>query len=121
MEMPYLLQLSAVLGANGAGTLTFPVPKNEALRLRALRFTSTGAWQVNDIRDSMGQHYTNASTTNPIPSGALQNGASANIGLQELELDLTLPGGSILYIDIQDTSAAGNTVRVTASGVRTLP
>ena len=120
-SVPYFLQLNAVLGAAGTGTLSFTVPKNEGLQLRQVRFSSTGAFNVTDIRDSAGQHYTNASSANPIPSTELQNAASANIGIQALDIELNLVGGVTFYVDLVDTSGAGNTVRVLFTGVRELP
>lgn len=118
MRIPYILQLASVLTANGTGTMQYTVPPNEGLEISELIFTSTGAFSVTDLRVSGGHVMTNAGTNNPIPSTALRNGANNNNTLYELKIPLILKGGQVLYVDLLDTSAAPNTVRLTSNCIR---
>ncbi len=117
-DAPYFITDTQVLAAAGTATWNFSVPVNESYDLYGLRFTSTGIFDIRDIRDSAGTHYTNASSTDPIPSAQLQNGASPNIGFQDFPATLHLAGGTSLQVDLFDTSGAGNTVRLTFLAVR---
>ncbi len=117
-DAPYFMTDTQVLGAAGTGTWGFDVPVNEAYDLYDIRFTATGAFDVRDIRDSSGVHYTNASSTDPVPSTQFQNGASPNLGFASFPTPLHLAGGTSLRIDLFDTSGAGNTIRITFLAVR---
>jgi len=120
-DSPYFLTDTVVLGAAGTGSFNFFVPVNESYDLYDMRFTATGIFDVRDIRDSAGQHYTNASTTDPLNSTHFQNGASPNIGFQTFPATLHLNGGMTFTIDLFDTSGAGNTVRFVFLAVRHTP
>lgn len=118
MQIPYLLAISATLNANGTGTLQYTVPPNEKLMVDELYFVSTGAFSITDIRVSGGHVITNAGANNPIPSTMLGLSSNENNTLQKLKLPITLNGGQVLYIDLLDTSGAGNTVRFVGNSVR---
>lgn len=117
-DAPYFITDTQVLGAGATGTWAFSVPVNESYDIYDLRFSSTGIFDIRDIRDSAGVHYTNASSVDPLPSVQLQNGASPNIGFQRFPETLHLAGGTSLQVDLFDTSGAGNTVRLTFLAVR---
>lgn len=119
--VPYFLQLSITLGGNGTGTITYTVPRNETLSLRQIRYNSTSTFNITDIRDSTGRNYTNASSSNAIPSAVIQDGGSNTIGIQEMQPDLVIEGAGTFYIDLADTSGANNTVQVTLVGTREFP
>lgn len=116
--IPFLLQGRVVLTALGTGTFQYPVPQGEKVRIRDLVYSSTGTFGVTDIRTSDGRHYTNASGSAPIPSAVLANGANNFNNVRDFEPDLAVEGGSILYIDLVDTSNAGNTVNLTMNSER---
>lgn len=115
---PYLVILSSVLAASGAGTVSYTVPANEELELNQLFVASTGAFSITDIRDSSGQHYTNASQAVGIPSTLLSAAANNYNVFKEFLSPILIEGAKILYIDVLDTSAAPNTVRLLLSGKR---
>lgn len=118
MRIPYLLQLNVVLAASGTGTLQYTVPPNEKLEISELLFASTGAFSLTDIRVSGGHVMTNAGANNPILSTQLRLTNNNNNTLLELMLPIVLEGGQVLYVDVLDTTAAPNTVRMLANSVR---
>ncbi len=115
-DNPHLTLLRASLAANATGTATFQAPANERYFLRKLRYIATGAFSITDIRDSSNNHYTNSGQSIPLLSTLLQNAASPNLALDVLEDDIEIPGGSILYIDLIDTSANPNVITFMFSG-----
>lgn len=120
-DAPYFITDTVVLGAGGTGTWNFSVPANENYDVYDMRFSATGGFDVRDIRDSAGVHYTNASSVDPLPSVQLQNGNSPNIGFQSFPVTLHLDGATQLQVDLFDTSGAGNTVRLTFLAIRHTP
>jgi hypothetical protein len=81
-------------------------------------FNATGAFAITDIRDSSGNHYTNASVAVPLPSTVLASGANNNNALKDFFKNIFIDGGSIFYVDVKDTSGAGNTVNLAFMGRR---
>lgn len=117
-KYPYTLTLQIALAASSTGTLSYNVPQNESLELNDMRFISTSTFNVTDIRDSSGKHYTNASAAQPILSSMLQSAANANLSVKDFQEPLLIDGGKTFYIDLIDTSAAPNTVRLVFTGKR---
>lgn len=115
---PYLLVLEATLAANGTGTLSYPVPQNEQLELHQIFQQSTGAFGITSIHDSGGTNFTNASSTIEIDDDFIDDVDEANIAVRDFIVPLVVNGGTILYIDVEDTSGAGNTVSILLNGVR---
>jgi hypothetical protein len=118
---PFLLVLEAVLVAGGTGTVSYPIPSGETLELDELVFQSTGVFNVSDIRDSNGNHFTNASLTTEIPSVVLASGANNNNALKRFPIPIEIKGSTIFYVDLEDSSGAGNTVTLVFAGRRTTP
>lgn len=109
---PFWFTDTITLAANASGSLNLPVSAGEKARFKRAQFIATGVFQINDIRDSSGQRYSNASTNDPIPSTALNDAATDFSGISRFEPPLELEGPLQLLFDILDTSAAPNTVRV---------
>ena len=107
---PFLLTKRVVLNADGTGTWQYTVGTKETFTIKRLFTTSTGAYNITDIRDSTGLHYTNASVNEPIPSSVLPTGTNNynNVGI--LPEDMVIDGGVSIYVDLIDTSSAPNTV-----------
>jgi hypothetical protein len=118
--IPYLLQMQVVLAGNGAGSLSFTVPNNEKLTLEDWIFSSTGVFSITGIRITGGNNISNAGANLAIPSSHLQLTGTNNNGIKKFPIPLVLEGGSTLYIDLVDTSGAGNTVKTTITGTRTV-
>lgn len=116
--IPFIVYLETVLGANGTGTLSYTVPPGEKLTINDLIQDATGAFEVTGIRDSSGRYYTNASPNTGIPRGAFKEMGTAFLGFDFYKTPLVIEGGLIFYIDIVDTSGAGNTVQVALCGIR---
>lgn len=117
-QIPFILLGRVSLLANSTGTFSYPVPQNEELKLRDLVFSSTGAFSITGIRTADGRNYTNASSSAPIPSTVLASGANNNNNIRDFVPDLVVAGGSILYVDLIDTSGAGNVVNLTFNAER---
>ncbi len=108
--IPFLIPLTVVLAANGVGNLSFAVPQNWILHIRQWWFTSTGIFRINQLQDSTGVNYTNATQSVPIPSTFLQNPGNAFLSINTFLHDIDLDGGKSIIIQVQDTSVAGNTI-----------
>lgn len=117
-KIPYLLEMQTVLAANGTGTLTYTVPNNESLELHAFIISSTGTFNVTGIRVTGGNNITNAGSNLPIPDVHFKKTGNDFNGLHKFIIPLMLLGGGTLYIDVVDTSGAGNTIRTTFNCVR---
>lgn len=118
-QFPYMVVLPVVLTAGGTGTGSYTVPANEQLELYQLFVTSTGVFSITDIRDSAGNHYTNGAAANPIPSVLLSAAPNNYNVFQDFPVPILIEGAKIIYIDVIDTSAAPNTVRLFLPGKRT--
>lgn len=117
-EYPYFLELSIVLAASSSGTLSFPVPNSEVLRLTRVVYVSTGIFNITDIRSTRGIHYTNASPANPITSTQIQNAGNAFRSIMDFNGEIVIEGGETLIIDLVDTSVALNTIQLLLSGIK---
>jgi len=106
-QIPFFIPLNVVLAANGIGNLSYAVP---SLWILHVFFTSTGAFRINAFGDSTGVNYTNASQSVPILSTFLSIPTTANIGLMPFQHSLDLDGNKTLTIQVQDLTAAPNTI-----------
>lgn len=116
--IPYSLVLEATLTSGGTATVSYPVPVGESLELTDMIFVSTGIFNITGIRDSSGRNYTNASLSVEIPSSVLKSGANAFNAHNPFSIPLVIEGGTVFYIDLEDSSAAGNTVTIVCEGKR---
>lgn len=115
---PFIIELDATIAANGTTTLNYNVGPNEQIDVHEFRFDSTGTFGINDIRDNQGNHFTNATPTNPIPSINLQDAALSTIGIKQFPIPLTIKGSTALQIEVKDSSGSSNTVKFTLMCVR---
>lgn len=120
-ELHEIVQLIATVGALGTASPSYTVPSNERLIIRECRVLSTGAFSINDIRDSGQRHYTNASAALPLPSTYFQHVDSPNLGNTELTPPIEIEGGATFTVDVVDTSGAGNTIRLMFECTRVTP
>lgn len=112
MDIPYELFLSAALTAGGTGTLTYQVPQGQTLELDEFVFSSTGTFSLVGLRNAGGINFTNATPSNGIPSTMLASAANQFNIIKDFKPNLIIQGGDTLYVDLIDTSAAPNTVRL---------
>jgi len=118
-DIPYELFLQSVLTAGGTGTMTYQVPQGQTLELDEFVFNSTGAFSVTGIRNAGGINFTNATPSNAIPSTMLGNSANNFNVIRDFKPNLVIAGGDTLYVDVIDTSAAPNTVRLVVNSKKT--
>jgi len=109
------------LNADGTGTWQYTVGNGEVFDIHGFFTSSTGAYDITDIRDSTGLHYTNASVNNPIPSVDFPSGANENNHIGEFPQPIHIDGGVTIYVDVIDTSGSGNVVDLLMITRRTLP
>lgn len=117
-DRQFTLVLEAALTSGGAATISYTVPPNEKLTLNSMVYNSTGIFNITDIRDSAGYHYTNASPATEIPSGVLANGANNFNSLKDFSAPIIIEGGMIFYVELEDSSAGANTVTLVFAGIR---
>lgn len=116
--IPYIAYDSVVLPANTSGSVLFTMGLTESMKVKKIWIVSTGEFSIYDIRDSAGFHYTNASSTDPIPSVMLWRPQTTGEGIGTFVVELEIKTNTTLYIDITDTSGASNTIRVALEGVK---
>lgn len=120
-DYTFNLVLDVVVIANGTGSLVYTVSQKEELQLMEIFHAATGAFNINDIRDAGGLHYTNASATHPITSALIAQGANEYNHLGRLPVPILIRGGGSIYFDVEDTSGVGNTIRLIIPCIRTFP
>jgi len=113
---PYIFTDKVSLSANSTGTAEFRVDEGTAFKAKKFWITSTGSFDITGIRDNRGNHYTNASSSEPIPSAMLNRPQTAGGGVYEFVPPLELAGGDVLYIDFKDTSGSANTINIAIEG-----
>lgn len=118
-DQTFFVVLETTVGANSSATLSYQVPTSESHQFLAIKAKSTGDFNVTDIRDSQGKPYTNASTTVEIPGDFFQNVANGYNAYTEFPVPIAVPGGAILYIDVEDVSGSNNTITFVLIGIRT--
>lgn len=117
-EYGFIVQLSTSLGAGATATLSYQVPTNEQLVIKSINQVSSGAFDINRIYDSQGRNYSNASSSNPIPSDAFNDLATDATQLNSIGQDIVLTGGTTIYFDVEDTSAGSNTIQLTLTSIK---
>lgn len=107
-----------ILAAAGRGTITLQAGEGDTFHFRYFTFSSTGAFSLMRVRSSSGREYVSDQNGNGIPSTHF-NRAEFNIAeFSKLYPPIDLAPAEILYIEVLDTSGAGNTIVVTLSGER---
>lgn len=120
-ETFFAVVLSTTLGASSRGSLSYSVPNNEEIRFKEIRHVSQGIFNIVGLRNSDGYQYSNVSETNPITNTLLQDSENAFLSWKDFVPDLAIKGSLSLIIDLLDTSAASNIVRLLLTGVRITP
>lgn len=115
-KRPYILTDSVALGASGDGETVLRVGANERFEGHKLLILSTGNFEVRAIKNDSGLPFTNADTGDPLTQAMFPDDYDA--GDQPLELDspLIIEKNDALTLQLTDTSAASNTVRVVLYG-----
>lgn len=106
------------LGANGRGTITLQAGEGDAFVLRNMTFRSTGAFVVLRLRTSGGREYISDQVGTGIPNTFFTPTNFDIAEVERLEPPIVINPSEILYLDLQDTSGASNTISVLFTGVR---
>jgi hypothetical protein len=109
---------SVSVSGNASGTIVIAQGATEKGEIRSIIFDSTGAFQIEEIRDSSGTPYTNASSADPIPSTLLKASTNMTTGKIDLPVPIALSPNLILYITVKDTSGSSNTIRFIGYGTK---
>lgn len=116
MEHPYILTMKETCNANGTVTLSYQASNQERFEFSEIIQDSTGIFDITDIRDSSGRHYTNASASNPIDSTFIQDTDNEYNSISVLPIPLVLDKGKTLYFDVKDTSTSSNVITIKLIG-----
>ena len=121
-KRPYILTDTVALGASTDGEAVLRVGANERFEGHKLLILSTGTFEVRGIKNDSGLPFTNADTGDPLTQAMFPDDYDA--GDQPLELDapLIVEKNDALTVQLTDTSAVANTVRVAVYGtIESLP
>lgn len=111
---------NVVLAPNAQGTLEYTPGPNEKFFIESWRFTSSGIFDILDIRNSENFHYTQASVSVPIPSTHVQNPGNAFLALKDFDPAIEISERQNFAIDVKDTSGLANTIVVTLNGYKVI-
>ncbi len=117
-RFPFLVVLEVVLASDGEGTLSHNVPAGESLEVHGWIQSSTGGYNITDIRTLGNRRNTNASQSTEIPDTHILGAGDANNGIGSLAEPLVVEGNDTLEIALEDTSSSSNTVTWTLNCVR---
>lgn len=118
MAKPIFLYNRITLGANGRGTITLQGGEGETITVNRLYFTQTGNFSVLRIRTSGGADYVSDQNGNGFPSAFFGSTVQPVEGVSRLDVPIDIAPAELLYIEVQDTSGATNTVHVLLVGSR---
>lgn len=118
--IPYIVTLPKVVTASSTARLFYQVSNDETLEITNILQKSTGAFDIYGISDSRGTIYSSAAAGNTMDGDFIADIATAFNGIYALPSPIVLAGGTIIYIDVLDTSAAQNTVEIILMGRRLL-
>ena len=98
---------SASLSASGSDSLSINVAEGKTFTINKILVDSTGTFNITDIRDTQsGQHYLSGTVTSDMMKR--DGNGTTNISFAPI----VIRGSSRLIVDVTDTSAAANTVRI---------
>ena len=117
-ERPYQFVDKVVLAGNGRGSAQFQTGGLQDFTAHEIWIKSTGAVSHENLRDTAGMQYANASVDKPILSTMLNKPQTEGGGFYEFKVPLYLGPDMILYIDLFDTSGSSNTIYLLINGVR---
>lgn len=117
-RFPFLAVLEKALAANGSGSVEYTVPTGESMEIYGVMNTATGSFDITDIRDTKGIHYSNASAAAGVPNTFLPTAQTNYVNAGDFREPIKLEGGVTIIIDLLDTSGAVNTVTLLLINVK---
>ncbi len=116
IKRPYILTDTVVVGANADGEAVLRVGANERFEGHSLLILSTGNFEVRGIKDDSSLPYTNADSGDPLTQAMFPDDMDAGDLPLELDAPLVIEKNNSLTVQLTDTSAVSNTVRVVLYG-----
>lgn len=118
MKVPFNPILHVQIPASSVSSLQYFVPNTEDFEIEEIRFIADAAFSVTDISDSGGIRYSNATSSNPIPSTLLQNAANDFLSFGKFTVPLLVRGSMYIQFNLLDTSGTTNDVWFLLIGTR---
>ena len=115
-KRPYILTDSVALSASADGEARLSVGANERFEGHKLLILSTGNFEVRGMKNDSGLPYTNADSGDPLTQAMFPDDFDAGDAPFELDAPLIIEKSDALTVQLTDTSAATNTVRVVLYG-----
>ena len=121
-KRPYILTDTVVLTASADGEAVLRVGANERFEGHKLLILSTGNFEVRGIKNDSGLPFTNADSGDPLTQAMFPDDYDAGDAPLELDAPLIVEKNDALTVQLTDTSAGSNTVRIVLFGtIESLP
>jgi hypothetical protein len=115
-KRPYILTDTVALAASADGEARLSVGANERFEGHKLLILSTGNFEVRGMKNDSGLPYTNADSGDPLTQANFPDDYDAGDNPLEFDAPIIIEKADALIVQLTDTSAASNTVRVTLYG-----
>ena len=115
-KRPYILTDTVILGASADGEAILRVGSNERFEGHKLLILSGGNFEVRGMKNDSSLPYTNAKSGDPLTQAMFPDDVDSGDNVLEFDAPLIIERGDSLTIQLADTSAGSNTVRVALYG-----
>ena len=115
-KRPYILTDTVVLTASADGEAVLRVGANERFEGKKILILSSGNFEIRGIKNDSGLPYTNADSGDPLTQAMFPDDYDSGDIPLELDTPLIIEKNDALTVQLTDTSAATNTVRVAMFG-----
>lgn len=116
----YLAIADKTLGVGAQDTLQYTPGPTEKFYIKEWRFIASDTFNIIDVRNSEQFKYTQCSVTHPILSTMVQSPANGNFGMKEFDPPLEIDESQTFSVDVVNTGAAGNVVRMLLIGYKVI-
>lgn len=119
-QIPFTIAVKETTTNGGTLSFFYKAPNGQDIKINQFMFVIGAAFNLTRIQDDRGQYYSQASTTDPIPSTELPQ-SNTDVHLLNLpSIPLILKGGTTLEVEIVDTGGGG-AVTLLINGEMTIP
>ena len=115
-KRPYILTDTVALTASADGEAVLRVGANERFEGKKILILSSGNFEIRGIKNDSGLPYTNADSGDPLTQAMFPDDYDSGDIPLELDTPLIIEKNDALTVQLTDTSAATNTVRVAIFG-----
>ena len=115
-KRPYILTDTVALTASADGEAVLRVGANERFEGKKILILSSGNFEIRGIKNDSGLPYTNADSGDPLTQAMFPDDYDSGDIPLELDTPLIIEKNDALTVQLTDTSAATNTVRVAMFG-----